>query len=114
MPKRRTLPDRRLLTNFSIEWEGQEFNISVGFYDFNCLEVGEVFADCGKSPQAVQQLVADACIIISVALQYGVPPEALGKSLSRFETGVPYTIIGLVCDAIVRKGWKRNDENNPH
>ena len=48
----------------------------------------------------MQQIVADACVLISIALQYGVSAKALGRSLARHEDGKPYTIIGIICDVI--------------
>ena len=82
----------------TVQWEEQTFELTVGFY--NDGQIGEIFAGGGKTPQAIQQLVADACVLISIALQYGVSVEALGRSLARHDDEKPYTIIGIICDVI--------------
>lgn len=103
-PKRIILPNRRLTWSTVLDWEGQEFHLTVGFYEN--MTAGEVFADAGKAPQAIQQLVSDACVFISVSLQHGMSAEALGKSLPRFDDGSPYTILGIICDVLVEQPWK--------
>ena len=63
---RKILNSRRPNCTVTVKWEWQLFELTVGFYDDG--RVGEVFAQAGKTPQAVQQIVADACILISVAI----------------------------------------------
>ena len=109
---RRRLPDRRQSTNYRVYLgEGeQKFHITIGFYDDGT--PGDVFCDVGKTPQAVQQITADACILISVALQHGVAAEDLGKSLARFDDGQPYTIIGAICDMLTQLGTKGKEDED--
>lgn len=109
--ERRDLPQRRHSRTLSLVWRipgdvEHKFFITIGFFDFWCTEPGEVFASVGKAPQSIQQLVCDACTVISIALQCGVPPSILAKSQARYDDGTPYTIIGMVCDALVNKSWE--------
>ena len=106
---RRTLKNRRPNSSVTVEWHGQSFELTVGFYDDG--QIGEIFAGGGKTPQDIQQLVADACVLISIALQYGVSIQALGRSLARHEDGKPYTIIGIICDVVAtyEEKEKRHD-----
>ena len=92
------LPSRRQSSNYNIEFGGQQFAVTVGFYPDG--QPGEVFANAGKTPQAVQHIVADACILTSIALQHGVPAESLVQSLAHFNDGKPYTIIGAICEIL--------------
>ena len=107
---RQLLPPRRQSINHSLTFEGHKFHITIGFYDDG--SPGEVFCDVGKTPQGVQQIMSDACIIISVALQHGVSGEALGKSLPRTDTGKCYTVIGVICNLLTAFGLGDKDEND--
>lgn len=104
------LPSRRASSNYVIEFSGQQFAITVGFYPDG--KPGEVFANAGKTPQAVQQIIADTCILISIALQHGVPAEDLGKSLAYFDDGKPYTVIGAICTTLTTIHLGDENENN--
>ena len=42
----------------------------------------EVFADGQKTGSTMAAFIDDACIVISIALQHGVAPAALARSLS--------------------------------
>ena len=42
----------------------------------------------GKEGSAMNMLLADAAVAISVALQFGVPPHALAKSVGRVPLGL--------------------------
>ena len=106
MTEREYLPDRRVNRTVKVRWQEHTFYLTVGFYDETLERPGEVFASTGKAPEGVQQLVQDACVIISVALQHGVPSEALGKSIPRFDDGRPYTIIGAICNLLTETDWK--------
>ena len=107
---RHPLPSRRQSTTQRLTFEGHKFHITIGFYDDGT--PGEVFCDVGKTPQAVQQIISDACIVISIALQHGVPGEALGKSLPRADNGKCYTVIGVICNLLTAFSLGDKDEND--
>lgn len=78
---REPLPERRRSETLTLRHDGLEVAVTVGFYDDG--RPGEAFADTMRSGAALQHLLADACVVISIALQHGVPPGDLLKSLGR-------------------------------
>ena len=104
---RTALPNRRPSRTYSTAWEGHPITVTVGFHPATGQPM-EVFADAEKGGQ-MQATIADACVIVSIALQHGVPPEALAKSLSRvpdmFGGGdLPGSPIGVIVGAITDTG----------
>jgi hypothetical protein len=93
---RQTLPNRRRGIARDLHWtDGASevrFTANFGFYDDG--RIGEVFADTGKTT-AMQSLMDDACVLISIALQYGLTPEQLSHSLGT----VPVYVLGQPTEA---------------
>lgn len=109
-PLRQKLPERRRNETVNSEWTAPDesvhtFAISVGV-DVSG-RVLEVFANHAKGSLAA--ILADICVVISIALQYGIPPEALAKSLgciNAWPEGIAPaspvgTIIATICAAEV-------------
>ncbi len=82
MKIRKRLPNRRPSHTETLETAGQTFAACVGF-DPETGQPRELFMDGGKEGSQVDALLSDAATIISVALQYGVPPAAFRKSVGR-------------------------------
>ena len=104
---RTALPNRRPSRTHSTAWEGHPITVTVGFHPATGQPM-EVFADAEKGGQ-MQATIADACVIVSIAMQHGIPPEALAKSLSRvpdmFGGGdLPGSPIGVIVGAITDTG----------
>lgn len=78
---RHVLPARRPNATFDKDWNGHRFTVTVGF-DPQTGRPMEVFADTPKGGQ-MQATLADTCVLISIALQSGVAPAALAKSLAK-------------------------------
>ena len=76
---RMPLPARRPSLTFAADWQGHALVVTVGF-DPDTARAREVFANTERGGD-MQASLADACVIISVALQHGVAPQALAKSL---------------------------------
>jgi len=74
---RQPLPERRPAETITTEWEGHAITATVGFYLDG--RPGEIFADVAKG--ALRATLSDACTIVSVALQHGITPDELAKSL---------------------------------
>lgn len=74
-----TLPNRRPNETTATEWQGHAFTVTVG-YDLAGMP-REVFSDMAKAGSAMQAVLADACVLISIALQHGIEPAALSRSL---------------------------------
>lgn len=103
---RRKLPPRRQNETHEIEHRGHAFTITIGFDDDG--SPLEVFAGSAKIGTDIAHLVADACVLISVALQYGCPPGDLPKSLGRVpdlyateeNATTPASVVGVIADAV--------------
>ena len=79
---RTRLPNRRECHIETLEVTGQTFSCCIGF-DPETGQPRELFLNGGKEGSQVDALLSDAATAISIALQYGVPPSALAKSIGR-------------------------------
>ena len=105
MAKRTQLPARRPADTIAAEWQGHPFTITVGYCP-RTLAPMEVFADTAKGGQ-MQATLADACVMVSIALQYGITPAELAKSMARVPdlmagngAELPASPIGAILDLI--------------
>jgi ribonucleoside-diphosphate reductase alpha chain len=82
---RRRLPDERQALTHKFSIDGHEGYITVGIYDDG--KPGEIFITMAKSGSVVSGLMDSFATSISLALQYGVPLEALVRKFvhTRFE-----------------------------
>ena len=104
---RERLPARRPSATHVIRWEGSddqptEYSVTVGYYLDG--RPGEVFANGPKVGSAMQALLEDSCVAVSIALQHGVTPETLAHSMgktpiSKSETR-PASIIGAIAEVL--------------
>lgn len=99
---RTPLPNRRPNQTIATAWQNHHLTITIG-YDLNAAP-REVFADTAKGGQMADTL-DDACVLISIALQHGVTPAALAKSLGRTpnlqaEGDGPASAIGAILEAM--------------
>lgn len=76
---RANLPTRRPNVTRAVDWDGHSFTVTVGF-DPATGKTSEVFADTLKGGQ-MQATLSDVCIVISIALQHGVTPGELTKTM---------------------------------
>ena len=92
------LPNRRPSATVDVAFG----TVTVGFDALG--QPREVFANGPKEGSDMQATIADACVVISIALQHGVPPAALGKSLGSVPdwNGAirPASAIGIIVAAI--------------
>ncbi len=83
---RQRLPNRRPSHTEALEVAGQAFTATVGF-DPKSGQPRELFLTAGKEGSLLNALLADAAVVISIALQNGVPAAALAKSVGRLPAG---------------------------
>ena len=95
---RRILPQRRASETFDLRFWSQNFTITVGRYPDGM--IGEVFIDGGKTGQDVQSTARDAAVVISLALQHGVPIEAIRHAVTRNSNGEAASILGATVDCL--------------
>ncbi len=85
-PARSRLPNRRPAYTETLEVDGQAFEATVGF-DPESGQPRELFLTAGKDGSMLNALLADAAVVISIALQHGIPAAALTKSVGRLPAG---------------------------
>lgn len=120
--KRYRLPNRRLSVGYEIAVKiggdrERTIRVMVGFAENG--QVKEVFINDAKEGQDLGRIFDDLAIIVSLALQHGITPEALAKSMSRLpyeplkphelDPGMapphrrPASIVGEIIDLICRE-----------
>ncbi len=94
---RTRLANRRLALTEAVEWNGQPWQVSIGFDRDGAAR--EIFVKGMKSGSALAEFADDMCILVSRLLQHGERAADLSTSLGgQRETGVaPPT---LVCAAL--------------
>lgn len=99
------LPERRNAETFSLPFAGEKYEVTQGTYPDG--RVGEVFINRVYSKAAAKAggsyldgVCRDAAVLLSLALQHGVPVETIRHAVTRDEEGVPATIMGAIIDRI--------------
>ena len=85
-PHRRRLPNRRPSLKQNLEAGGQTFTADVGF-DPKTGQPRELFLTAGKEGSLLDALLSDAAVAISIALQHGIQPADLARSIGRLPEG---------------------------
>lgn len=98
--ERAELPNRRRGEDFDYMHDGQRFHASVRYVSDTSLLPVEVFVNSSKVDSFADFTMRDAAIIMSVALQYGVPLAALGHALGRNQDGSASSPIGALLDIL--------------
>ena len=98
MSLRRRLPDRRSTETFALDHNGQTYEVSIGSFDDG--SIAEVFASSRKIGTEMDALARDAAVLLSIALQFGVPLETFASALTRNEQGEPSSFVGALIDQI--------------
>jgi hypothetical protein len=100
MNQRFLLPQRRRCETFELKHGDQNavYMITVGFYEDG--RIGEVFINGAKSGSGMEGVTHDGAILLSLALQYGVPLDTIRHAIGRNLDGSAATIIGAVIDRI--------------
>jgi ribonucleoside-diphosphate reductase alpha chain len=102
--RREALDNRRFSVNYRLEFQGETYDVTAGFY--NDGRLGELFINRVRDKKAAKlgfQLDAtcrDAAIMISRALQHGVDLAELTHSVTRGDADEPMSIVGAVIDSI--------------
>ena len=93
-----SLPLRRHAESFDFEHSGIGYTVTIGSYPDG--RPGEVFIDGPKAGSGAQINATDAAVILSIAIQHGVPVEVLRGAVSRNSQGEPQGPIGTVLDLL--------------
>jgi len=103
---RKKLPHRRPNITGVMQWAGRHITVTIG-YDPVSGNAREVFASGARFGSDVQAVIDDACVVISLALQFGVEPVGLSRSLGTMPN--PYdpereersSVIGVIVDYLI-------------
>lgn len=109
---REPLPNRRPTITKKIDYKGQSFFVSIGFDAEG--NVKDVFGSASKLTSDMDFLVSDACIVLSLALQYTIHPFELKHSLKTIpafvvrdnemvEEEAPASLIGVLVDVLIEE-----------
>src|SRR5437762_3703583 len=94
--RRRRLPNRRAAVTHDVHVEGGRYIASIGFDEL--ARPRELFLSGGKSGSQMDAILGDVAVAVSVALQSGVPAEAMANSVGR--TGSPPAAISVIGTAL--------------
>jgi hypothetical protein len=95
---RRRLPNRRDHETFDFSFRGLAYTAGIGRFENGAL--AEVFIECSKGQSQLAADARDAAICLSIALQHGIPPEAIRLAVARDGFGSPSGIVGCILDLI--------------
>lgn len=99
MTARNHLPQRRVCETFEVRKHGIDWVVSVGFYG-DMATPGEVFITGARAGTDLASITLDGGILVSLALQYGAPANAMGHAIARDQDGTPSTILGEVLERL--------------
>ena len=105
MTNRERLPPRRYSSTMEMTHADKAFTVSIGFYpkvEGEQLRPAEVFISGPKVGSDMDALARDCAVLLSLALQYGVPLDAIQSTITRGRDGAPSTIAGAVVDTMVK------------
>jgi hypothetical protein len=100
---RATLPQRRAHEAISFRHWGIDYTAGFGRAS-ETDPVQEVFLNCGKTGGQSDTLARDSAVLLSIALQYGVPIETMKHAITRNVDGSPAGPIGALLDLMVTTG----------
>ncbi len=98
MENRERLPNRRATQSFEFTYHDLPWVLNVGRYPDGRL--AEVFAQCSKTTSEVAQMARDASILVSIALQHGVPVETMQSAVTRLGDGTAASVAGRILDEL--------------
>ena len=95
---RTRLPNRRPSKTATVAHDGRDYAVTISF-DPSTGIVREVFAGDSKTGSAMDAILNDACVALSLLLQHDVEPAALAHSMGRIDNGAePASVIGALVD----------------
>ncbi|MEY9806965.1 hypothetical protein [Bradyrhizobium elkanii] len=95
---RATLPNRRSHEVFNFYHWGRKFIAGVGHDQSG--SVREVWINSGKSGEQMETLARDSAVLLSLALQYSIPLDAMRKTIMRDLDGKASGPIGKLLDLL--------------
>ena len=127
-PVRRRLPNRRPSETRTIDAGNHRFEVTIGLDPADDRPL-EVFVDGTKNGGELALILNDVAVLVSIALQCGIPAAALARSMSRVPLApltpadlaeadgpkqtAPASVVGVVLDLLreLEAGPARTQEN---
>jgi hypothetical protein len=101
--ERQEMPGRRTGENFEFTHKGHRYLASARYSTTTAIVPSEVFLNSAKIDSDHDLVARDAAVVISVALQYGVPLTDLAHALGRDPDGTASSPIGRLLDILLGK-----------
>ena len=106
MTHRIRLADRRAHETIAIEHGNQRYKVGLGRElrtDRTLGPIVEVFLNAQKVNSSLDVLANDGAILLSLALQYGCPPEIIRHAMKRNPDGSPASPLGVAANFLVEQ-----------
>ena len=105
MAERRILPSRRANETFEMTHgeKPKRYKVTVSYFPDEPKDLAEIFIVGAKAGSEMDAVARDGAILVSIALQHGIPIETIRHSLTHNADGTPSTIIGAVLAKIIPK-----------
>ena len=105
MIDRNTLPNRRRAETFEVQHglpgaKPVSVTVTVGYYANG--KLGEVFVSDPKVGSSMEAIARDGAVLLSIAIQHGVPLDTMRHAITREQDGSPSTVIGAVLDQLAK------------
>ncbi len=99
---RERLPGRRPNETIDLEINGTLYAVTVGYYPDG--RVAEVFTHGAKVGSTMDAILDDACILLSLLLQYGAEPASLAPRMGWLgDVREPASIIGALVGLLSKR-----------
>ncbi len=109
-PQRIRLPNHRPNETVGLHFEGQHYHVTIGYFADG--RPGEVFCHGAKVGSGMDLPIDDACVALSMLLQYGAEPMALAHSMGGLGDGAPASIIGALAILVAGTADNRTQPSN--
>jgi len=103
--RRFDLPARRAHDAFQVWCRGQTYTVGFATYHSGQLKgrLAEVFIDSAELASDMHDDARDIAVLISIAVQHGVPIDAMRSALTRLEDGSAAGLAATVLDALAEE-----------
>lgn len=107
MTKRQRLPNRRQNQTFELIYENMTYAVTFG-YEPTTGEVQEAFTHGAKIGSAMDSILDDCCVLLSIMLQHDIRPSSFAGSMGYHGVDKePSSIVGRLVNLLARQEKKK-------